>query len=66
MDEMLQELPTRNTASRSYRDWSGVILVETFNGAYELTDEYVNELVQNITSEPSYDLEKMTNYGHCS
>lgn len=56
-------LSTTEIASRAWRDFGEVAVVDTVDEAYKLADEYASEHVQILTKSPREALQKMTNYG---
>ncbi|OBT40276.1 hypothetical protein VE00_09873 [Pseudogymnoascus sp. WSF 3629] len=60
---ILKDMPTRELAGTSWRDFGEVAVVENLDEAYKLGDTYASEHVQILTKEPRVALVKMTNYG---
>lgn len=63
IDEILVDMPTKDFAEPSWRNWGQVLVVPTLDDAWKLGDEFAYEHVQVLTREPRVALEKMTNYG---
>ncbi|OBT54715.1 hypothetical protein VE04_04238 [Pseudogymnoascus sp. 24MN13] len=63
IDVILKDMPTRELAGTSWRDFGEVAVVGNLDDAYKLGDTYASEHVQILTREPREALEKMTNYG---
>ncbi|WP_433259794.1 histidinol dehydrogenase (plasmid) [Streptosporangium sp. CA-135522] len=63
IDRLLVDLPTRDIASRAWRDHGAVHLVDTLDEAYALADQYASEHVQILTETPREALDKMRDYG---
>ena len=62
-DEILVDMPTRDFAAVSWRDFGEVHVVDSLDEAYALADEYASEHVQILTANPREALEKMRHYG---
>ncbi|NGO06907.1 histidinol dehydrogenase [Streptomyces sp. HC44] len=63
IDRLLVDLPTRDIASKAWRDHGAVHLVDTLDEAYALADRYASEHVQILTRTPREALDKMRDYG---
>jgi sulfopropanediol 3-dehydrogenase len=63
VDRQLESLPTAETASRAWRDFGEVRVVETIDEAIEEADRIAHEHVEIHTREPRLFLERMRNYG---
>jgi histidinol dehydrogenase len=63
VDRILVDMPTKELAGTSWRDFGEVIVVGSLDEAYELADKYASEHVQILTRNPREALEKMKNYG---
>jgi sulfopropanediol 3-dehydrogenase len=63
IEELLPNLPTRETAGQAWRDCGEVHVVADLASAFELADDYASEHVQILTAEPRAALDRMHNYG---
>jgi len=63
VDRILEILPTRDTAGKSWEDYGEVILCDTYDEMLEVADEYASEHVQVMTDRDDWFLENMTCYG---
>ena len=63
VDRLLKILPTADIAGVSWDRLGEVNVVDNFDEAYKLADEYAYEHVQILTQRPREALEKMSNYG---
>ncbi|KAI1392687.1 histidinol dehydrogenase [Hypoxylon trugodes] len=62
-DQILVDMPTKELAGTSWRDYGEVVVVDNLDEAYQLADVYSSEHVQILTQNPREALEKMKNYG---
>jgi sulfopropanediol 3-dehydrogenase len=63
IDRQLPGLATREVAGAAWRDHGEVILVDSLEEAYTISDEYASEHVQIFTENPRDALSHLTNYG---
>ena len=63
IDRQLEILPTADLASKSWRDYGEIILVDNLEQACKEADRVASEHVQILTRDDDYFLENMTNYG---
>lgn len=63
IDRILTILPTRDTASISWRDYGEVILCDTYDEMLAVADDIASEHVQVMTDRDDWFLENMTCYG---
>ncbi|WP_308916111.1 histidinol dehydrogenase [Jannaschia sp. LMIT008] len=63
IDRLLEILPTKDTASVSWRDYGEVILCDTYDEMLEVADDIASEHVQVMTDRDDWFLDKMTCYG---
>ncbi|MEZ5934542.1 MAG: histidinol dehydrogenase [Alphaproteobacteria bacterium] len=63
VDRLLTILPTRETASASWRDYGEVILCASYDEMLEVADDIASEHVQIMTDRDDWFLENMTCYG---
>ena len=63
IDRLLTILPTRETASASWRDYGDVILCDTHNEMLNLANDMAYEHVQVMTDRDAWYLENMHSYG---
>lgn len=63
VDHQLKTLPTRDVASKAWRDFGEVIAVESKEEAVEVADEYASEHLQVMTADDDFFLDNLTNYG---
>jgi sulfopropanediol 3-dehydrogenase len=63
IDRQLPGLSTREIAGAAWRDHGEVILVDSLQEAYAVSDEYASEHVQILTEDPRDALRHLTNYG---
>lgn len=63
IDRQLEILPTADLASKSWRDYGEIILVDNLEQACKEADRVASEHVQILTKDDDYFLENMTNYG---
>ena len=63
IDRLLDVLPTREIARKSWEAFGEVILAEDDAEMVRIADEIASEHVQVMTSDPEFFLENMTNYG---
>ena len=63
IDRILQILPTRETASASWRDYGEVILCDSYNEMLQVANEIASEHVQVMTDRDDWFLEHMHSYG---
>lgn len=63
VDHQLTHLPTREVAEAAWKDHGQVILVDSMEEAYAVSDEFASEHVQVLTRSPRQALEHLTNYG---
>ena len=63
VDRLLKILPTRDTASASWRDYGEVIVCDTYQGMLKQANEIASEHVQIMTDRDDWFLEHMHSYG---
>ena len=63
IDRILQILPTRETASASWRDYGEVILCDSYDEMLQVANEIASEHVQVMTDRDDWFLEHMHSYG---
>ena len=63
IDRLLTILPTRETASASWRDYGDVILCDTHDEMLNVANDMAYEHVQVMTDRDAWYLEKMHSYG---
>ncbi len=63
IDRILTILPTRDTASISWRDYGEVILCDTYDEMLAVANDIASEHVQVMTDRDDWFLENMTCYG---
>ena len=63
IDRLLEILPTRDTASISWRDYGEVILCDTYEEMLFKANEIASEHVQVMTDRDDWFLNNMTSYG---
>ncbi len=63
VDRLLKILPTRDTASASWRDYGEVIVCDTYQEMLEQANEIASEHVQIMTDRDDWFLEHMHSYG---
>jgi sulfopropanediol 3-dehydrogenase len=63
VDEILPGMPTADFAGPAWRDHGEVVVVDTFDEAYALADQYASEHVEILTANPREALGRMRNYG---
>ena len=63
IDRLLQILPTKETASVSWRDYGEVIVCDTYDEMLQVADDIASEHVQVMTDRDDWFLEHMTCYG---
>ena len=63
VDDLLADMPTRDFAEPSWRNWGQVLVVPDLDTAWRLGDEFAYEHVQVLTRDPRQALERMTHYG---
>jgi sulfopropanediol 3-dehydrogenase len=63
VDRLLTILPTRETASASWRDYGEVILCSSYDEMLEVADDIASEHVQIMTDRDDWFLQNMTSYG---
>ncbi len=63
LERQLETLPTADVAGRAWRDYGQVILVNSLDEAVVEADRLAFEHVEVLTSNPSYFLDRLTNYG---
>ncbi len=63
MDLQMSNLTTREIAAAAWHDFGEVIIVDTLEEAFEVSDQYGSEHVQVFTAEPRQALSRLTNYG---
>lgn len=63
VDAILVDMPTRDYAEPSWRNWGQVLVVPDLDTAWRLGDEFAYEHVQVLTEHPREALESMTHYG---
>ena len=63
IDRLLTILPTKETASISWRDYGEVIVCDTYDEMLQVADDIASEHVQVMTDRDDWFLEHMTCYG---
>lgn len=63
MDAQMSNLVTREVAQAAWRDFGEIIITDTIEEAFAVSDRYGSEHVQVLTRNPRYALEKLTTYG---
>lgn len=63
IDRILEILPTRETARKSWEDYGEVILCDTYDEMLAVADDIASEHVQVMTDRDDWFLENMTCYG---
>ncbi|MEV0669338.1 histidinol dehydrogenase [Mycobacterium sp. NPDC050441] len=63
IDRLLPGMSTGAIAGAAWRDHGQIIVVDTLNDAFELSDEFASEHVQVLTAAPREALDKLRNYG---
>lgn len=63
IDKLLPDLATREIAGAAWRDHGAVILVDSIDEAYAVSDEYASEHVQVFTGDVRDALARLKNYG---
>ncbi|EFL89165.1 histidinol dehydrogenase [Ahrensia sp. R2A130] len=66
MDEitrLLEILPTRDTASKSWEDYGEIIVCDTYDEMLQVADDIASEHVQVMTDRDDWLLDNMTSYG---
>lgn len=63
IEELLPNMPTKDYAEVSWREWGEVHVVDSIEDAFSLADEYASEHVQILTAEPRRALDEMKHYG---
>ena len=63
VDRLLKILPTRDTASASWRDYGEVIVCDTYQDMLKQANEIASEHVQIMTDRDDWFLEHMHSYG---
>ena len=63
IDRLLKILPTKDTASASWRDYGEIILCETYEEMLIKANEIASEHVQVMTNRDEWFLEHMNSYG---
>lgn len=63
IERLLEILPTREIARRSWDAYGEVILADSDDEMVRIADDLASEHVQVMTADPEYFLENMTNYG---
>ena len=63
VDRLLKILPTRDTASASWRDYGEVIVCDTYQEMLDQANEIASEHVQIMTDRDDWFLEHMHSYG---
>ena len=63
VERLLQILPTAPIAGRAWASYGEVVVCEDEAEMVRVADDYANEHVQVMTSDPDYFLRNMTNYG---
>ena len=63
VDRLLKILPTRDTASASWRDYGEVIVCDTYQEMLKQANEIASEHVQIMTDRDDWFLEHMHSYG---
>tara|TARA_B100001057_G_C22859057_1_gene953761 strand:+ start:1773 stop:3107 length:1335 start_codon:yes stop_codon:yes gene_type:complete len=63
IEKLLKILPTKDTASISWRDYGEIILCDTYEEMLSKANEIASEHVQVMTKRDDWFLDKMTSYG---
>ena len=63
IDRILEILPTKETASTSWRDYGEMILCDTYEEMLSKANDIASEHVQVMTKKDDWFLENMTSYG---
>ena len=63
IERLLKILPTKDTASVSWRDYGEIILCDNYDEMLSKADEIASEHVQVMTDRDDWFLENMTSYG---
>ena len=63
IERLLKILPTKDTASVSWRDYGEIILCDSYDEMLSKADEIASEHVQVMTNRDNWFLENMTSYG---
>ncbi|TDV57786.1 histidinol dehydrogenase [Actinophytocola oryzae] len=63
IDALLPGMPTRDMAGPAWRDYGEVVVVDSLDEAYALTDEYSFEHVEVLTANPREALSVLRDYG---
>lgn len=63
IDSQLSNLVTRPIAEAAWRDFGAIIVTDTIEEAFAVSDRYGSEHVQVLTRNPRYALETLTTYG---
>ena len=63
IDRLLEILPTKDTASVSWRDYGEIILCDSYDEMLMKANDIASEHVQIMTDRDEWFLEKMTSYG---
>jgi len=63
IDRLLEILPTKDTASVSWRDYGEIILCDSYDEMLMKANDIASEHVQVMTDRDEWFLEKMTSYG---
>lgn len=63
IDRILEILPTKETARKSWEDYGEVILCDSYDEMLEMADEIASEHVQVMTDRDDWFLDNMTCYG---
>ena len=63
IDRLLEILPTKDTASVSWRDYGEIILCDSYDEMLRKANDIASEHVQVMTDRDEWFLEKMTSYG---
>lgn len=63
IERLLQILPTRDVASRAWRDYGEVIVCDGRQEMLDIANHYANEHVQVMTSDDQFFLDNLTDYG---
>ncbi len=63
IESQLSNLVTRKVAEAAWRDFGEIIVTDTIEEAYAVSDRYGSEHVQVLTKNPRHALEHLTTYG---
>ena len=63
IDRILEIIPTKDTASKSWEDYGEVILCDTYDEMLAVADDIASEHVQVMTDRDDWFLDNMTCYG---